>query len=79
MATQVASLFGILSLDDSGFKKGLESADREAKGFGDRLQSMGQSVTMVGASMTAFTAPFVAGMAVAAQHERAAGGGGCLL
>lgn len=65
MPSMVASLFGVLSLDDSGFTKGLDNAEKQSKGFGERLKGMGDSITVLGASMTAVSAPFIAGMGYA--------------
>jgi TP901 family phage tail tape measure protein len=57
MARQVASLFGVLRLDDSDYKNKLGSAVRETNNLGQTLQSKGQQLQQFGAGMTAFFAP----------------------
>jgi TP901 family phage tail tape measure protein len=49
MALQVASLFGVLSLDDSNFRSGLSSAKTGLSSFGSDLQKAGASVTAISA------------------------------
>jgi TP901 family phage tail tape measure protein len=70
MARQVASLFGVLKLDDSDYKNKLQGADRDAKSFGDTLKSQGQQMQNFGAGMTAFFAPvgLAMGYAVTQGH-----------
>lgn len=51
MALQVASLFGVLSLDDK-MSGQLDSAEQKARGFGSRLAQLGQNVTGFAANIT---------------------------
>ena len=75
MATEVASLTALLSLDDSGFQRGMQNAESTIqragggmRGLGTSLQSVGSSLTSVGGQFALATAPIaafgVAGVAV---------------
>jgi TP901 family phage tail tape measure protein len=57
MARQVASLFGVLRLDDSDYKNKLGAAQRDTQSLGQSLQAQGQNLQQLGAGMTAFFAP----------------------
>lgn len=48
---QVASLFGVLSLDDSNFKSGLTNAKTGLSGLGDNLKSAGAQITTLSAPL----------------------------
>lgn len=52
MATQVASLYGVLTLDDSGFSSGILAAEKSADGFGGQLQGMADSIATTGAKLS---------------------------
>lgn len=67
IGTQVASLFGVLSLDDSDFQRGLKDADKGMSSVSDKVKNFGQNLTSLGGNMTAFGAPFAAIAAVAAN------------
>jgi len=82
MATEVASLTALLSLDDSGFQRGMQNAESTIqragggmRGLGTSLQSVGSSLTSVGGQFALATAPIaafgVAGVAVASQYQNA--------
>lgn len=82
MATEVASLTALLSLDDSGFQRGMQNAENTIqragggmRGLGTSLQSIGSSLTSVGGQFALATAPVaafgVAGVAVASQYQNA--------
>jgi len=60
MATQVASLFGVLSLDDADFQQGLKDADKGMKSAQDRLKDFSAGIKNVGAGMIAASGPIVA-------------------
>jgi TP901 family phage tail tape measure protein len=70
MARQVASLFGVLRLDDSDYKAKLGTAVRETNTLGQTLSSKGQQLQQFGAGMTAFFAPvgLAMGYAVTQGH-----------
>jgi len=51
MPLQVASLFGVLSLDDSNFKSGLTSAKSGLSSFGGDLQKAGSNITAISAPL----------------------------
>lgn len=57
MARQVASLFGVLRLDDSDYKNKLGQAQTNTQSFGQQLRNQGQNLQNLGAGMTAFFAP----------------------
>lgn len=61
MATQVASLFGILSLRDEQFRRGMDNAKNQIGGVGRRLDRLGGQMQSFGAGMTVASAPIVAG------------------
>lgn len=77
--TQVASLFGVLSLDDSQWNNKLNKADKDAQSFGGRLSSAlgraGDGLTNLGAGITRAVAPLAAigvvGINTAATFESA--------
>lgn len=82
MATEVASLTALLSLDDTGFRRGMQNAENQIqraggslRGIGTGLQSVGSSLTSVGSQFALATAPIaafgVAGVAVASQYQDA--------
>lgn len=75
MATQVASLFGVLSLDDKDFKRGVKDADKDMTGIGDRLKNLGGNLTSLGSDLTMVGAPFLAfaGLAVKSAADAEAG------
>lgn len=75
MATQVASLFGVLSLDDKDFKRGVKDADKDMTGIGDSLKNLGGNLTSLGSDMTMVGAPFLAfaGLAVKSAADAEAG------
>jgi hypothetical protein len=75
MATQVASLFGVLSLDDKDFKRGVKDADKDMTGIGDRLKGLGGNLTSLGSDLTMVGAPFLAfaGLAVKSAADAEAG------
>ena len=60
MATQVASLYGLLTLDSSDWDVKLKNADSGLAGLGSKLQS-------IGAKMTLATAPITAGLGVSVK------------
>lgn len=68
-AIQVASLFGVLNLQDN-MTPGLKSADRQAQSFGSRIQQIGGSVQSFGAKMTATMAPVGAALGLAVNSSR---------
>lgn len=51
MPLQVASLFGVLSLDDSNFRSGLTSAKSGLSSFGGDLQKAGANITAISAPL----------------------------
>lgn len=75
MATQVASLFGVLSLDDKDFKRGVKDADKDMTGIGDQLKKVGGHLTSLGTDLTVMGAPFLAfaGLAVKSAADAEAG------
>lgn len=70
LAKRVASLFATLSLDDSDYKQGLNSARSGLQGLGSSISNVGSRLQTVGASMTAFTAPITAGLVYAVNESR---------
>jgi TP901 family phage tail tape measure protein len=68
MARQVASLFGVLRLDDSDYQQKLGTAQRETRNLGQTLQTQGQNLQQVGAGMTAFFAPVGVAMGYAVNQ-----------
>lgn len=67
MATLVASLYGLLTLDVSQFNKGLTSAKSSMGDFGSRVKSAAANVTDLGKSITVATAPIAAGLGLAVK------------
>lgn len=67
MATQVASLYGVLSIDDSDWNKKLKDADKGFTGLGSRVSSVGDKIAGFGAKMTVFTAPLAVGLGTAVK------------
>lgn len=63
MAVQVASLFGVLSLDDSDYNRKLGRAESAANNLGERLgrqfRDIGGTFTSAGAGLLALTAPLI--------------------
>ena len=59
LATQVASLFGVLSLRDD-FTPTLDKAEGKLTSFSGKMKSVGQNMKSVGRTMTLAAAPFVA-------------------
>lgn len=59
MATQVASLFGLITLKDE-LTPNLQNAKGGLVSFGDGLKDIGSQVTSFGAGLTALGAPFLA-------------------
>jgi TP901 family phage tail tape measure protein len=57
MAKQVASLFGVLKLDDSDYRNKLNQAQTNTQSFGQQLRNLGQNLQNMGAGMTALFAP----------------------
>ena len=68
MALQVASLFGVLRMDDTDFRSGVKNAKDEMKGLGERMQNLGGSISSLGGSLTGLTAPAAAAFGVAAKQ-----------
>lgn len=74
---QVASLFGVLGLDDNDYNRKLDAADRKAESFGQRLgrrfREIGGSLAIAGIGIGALVAPMVgfgvAGTQAAATFE----------
>jgi len=76
MATEVASLTALLSLDDSGFQRGMQNAENSINNFGDRagglrsaisgigdnFRSAGQSIATFGAQATVAMLPVSVGL-----------------
>jgi phage-related minor tail protein len=60
MATQVASLFGVLSLEDKQFQSGLKSADTGLKNTADRMKSFGDGVRNTGVLLMGAATPILA-------------------
>lgn len=67
MTTLVASLYGILSLDDKGFQKGLNDADKGMKTSSEKLKDFGDGVRNTGLVMMGAATPFLAFAASAVQ------------
>lgn len=67
LGTQVASLFGVLALDDSDFQRGLKDADKGMSSLSDNVKDFGGKLQSIGGQMTAFGAPFL-GIAALGQH-----------
>lgn len=71
MARQVASLFGVLRLDDSDYKQKLSSATQQTNTLGQTLQNRGQQLQQFGGGMTAFFAPIGVAMGYAITQGHA--------
>ncbi len=67
MALQVASLFGVLSLDDKNFQQGLKNADGGLKTTADKLKTFGDGVRNTGLLMMGAATPILAFAASAVQ------------
>lgn len=65
MATKVASLFGVLGMDDSSFRDSASNAKTTMSGLGDQMTKIGGQVTSFGASVTTIFAPIAAAVGVA--------------
>lgn len=70
MAAQVASLFGVLSLRDDEFRRGMADAQGEMQTLSGRLETMGGQMQNFGQRMTLMTAPIAAGLGVAVNDSR---------
>lgn len=70
MAIQVASLYGVLSLDDSGFQRKADDAKGKMRDLSGRLQTLGGSMQRLGGQMTLLTAPLALGLGVAINQTR---------
>ena len=57
MATQVASLYGLLALDDREFTRGLNNADKGMDTLANKIDRFGAQVSGVGVQLTAITQP----------------------
>lgn len=68
MAMQVASLFGVLTLDDSQFRRGLQESRSGLDTLGGRMQAVGGRMQSIGTRMAIATAP-VAGLGTMAIHS----------
>jgi TP901 family phage tail tape measure protein len=65
---QVASLFGVLGLDDGDWNRKLNKADKKAQGFGGRIDSMaGKARTLAGEIAMVF-GPLALGLGVAVKR-----------
>lgn len=67
MAAQVASLFGVLSLDDKDFQKGMKNADSGFKSAKDKMKDFGDGVRNTGLVIMGAATPFLAFAASAVQ------------
>lgn len=70
MATQVASLFGVLSLRDEQFRRGMQDARGNMRDLSQNLQDLGGRVQGMGQQMTLMTAPLAAAMGVGINNSR---------
>lgn len=57
MATQVASLYGLLALDDRDFVRGLNSADQGIQTLAGKIDKFSAKINSVGVGITAMTQP----------------------
>ena len=72
MATQVASLYGLLDLRDDGFRRGLRDAESGLDGLASGLRRTEQTLGTIGRTMTTrLTAPVVAGMGLMVNRAMA--------
>lgn len=60
MATQVASIFGVLSLNDSNFRSGMQNARQNLNQFGDATRRGIGGLQQFGSSMALLSAPLLA-------------------
>jgi len=60
VALQVASLFGVLRMDDSQFRTSAGNAKTEMTGLGDRMVKLGGQMTTFGSNLTLLAAPVAA-------------------
>lgn len=67
MAVQVASLFGVLSLDDKDFQRGMKNADSGFKSAQNKMKSFGDGVRNTGLVIMGAATPFLAFAATAVQ------------
>lgn len=65
--TQVASLFGVLTLDDKDFQRGLSDAEKGMKSAGEKLENFGKGLANMGGNLTLLGAPFL-GLAAVGQN-----------
>lgn len=70
MPVQVASLFGVLNLDDTQFKRKMGDAERGMTGLGGRMRDLGGNMQRFGGQMTLITAPLALGLGVAISQTR---------
>lgn len=73
MATQVASLFATLTLDDNQFRTNLGLAGTGLSGLGGKITQIGGQITLLGGTMQAAIRPLVnfgtTGISVAAEFQ----------
>lgn len=73
MATQVASLFATLTLDDTSYMRSLGSAEAGILGLGGSITRVGDQMTQLGVGLTQAISPLVnfgrAGISVAADFQ----------
>lgn len=67
VAVQVASLFGVLSMKDDGFKSSVRDAKNEMGSLGDRMKKVGGQVSDLGGSLVTLAAPVTAAFGVAVK------------
>lgn len=70
MAVQVASLFGVLSLRDQGFRQGMQQNQNALQTFSGNLRTLGTNVTNAGRQMAMVAAPIALGLGVAVNASR---------
>lgn len=70
MPTEVASLYGTLSLRDKDYKDKIKNAQKDMRDTKTKLQDLGSSFASTGAKMTAFSAPVAIGMGLAVAKTR---------
>lgn len=67
MALQVASLYGVLRMDDGQFRQSLQDARSGMGDLGGQLQRVGGQLTAFGGQLTLMTAPLGAALGVAVR------------
>src|SRR3990167_5505534 len=70
LAVQVASLFGVLSLRDQGFRQSMQENQNSLQRFSDNLRTMGSNLTSAGRQMTVVSVPIALGLGVAINASR---------